>query len=742
MKTKALKFSLLLVVAIVVVVGAARTSLGEQRMQHRRARRSAPYFQSHRNYHQRRHQHIAGRSRQQSNNGSGGGGGGVVPAVVKVVNVISDIGHGAQKVAKKVGKASQPLISHSAAQWRRTVDQHIMPGLNQGLSFVGEKTVEGVDVIAGHVMGTKAAEETSMAVKTLHRALISPNETSSGFFSNHDVISPHEEVSSEPKKKSYLQPPTAGYPYYSTYEAYQHSPDLIQARREYPNSIRLQQPALNRQGDQPFTVEEALYVLGKNILGKNVTDRLFPVAKTLAKGMGHIGDGLSTFGELLPAPVEFGDSALTLLPSSLVVDEDEYTRQQEEAAYEASLLATRPRQGQQTDQRLDSAPKCTTPNGGQGSCRDIQNCPILLADLGTLRKSICFKSLFVPGVCCPDQGGVNQDAALASQNPSQNQQQRPSLPPLNQPPEFIQDDLDVVVQPQGSTKRPKIKLPSLSDLPSTTPRPSPLLQGTLQTIPGSNQECGAAKIPQGRIVGGNTTFEGEHPWMVAIFLHGNNRKEFWCGGILVSKHTIVTAAHCTKDAKKRPFRPNQFTVRVGEWDLSDNDNYVEEFRVVDIQAHPDFKPNGFYNDVALFVLDQPVRFTEYIQPVCLPSGSLLTRDYTGELPVVLGWGTTYYGGEEVSKLRGVALPVWTRSDCDNSYFQPITEVFLCAGFAEGGRDACQGDSGGPLVLYEKQLQRYILLGIVSFGNRCAEPGYPGVYTRVPHFMPWILDKMI
>ena len=69
---------------------------------------------------------------QQSNNGGGGGGGGVVPAMVKVVNVISDIGHGAQKVAKKVGKASQPLISHSAAQWRRTVDQHIMPGLNQG----------------------------------------------------------------------------------------------------------------------------------------------------------------------------------------------------------------------------------------------------------------------------------------------------------------------------------------------------------------------------------------------------------------------------------------------------------------------------------------------------------------------------------------------------------------------------------------------------------------------------------
>jgi len=66
---------------------------------------------------------------------------------------------------------------------------------------------------------------------------------------------------------------------------------------------------------------------------------------------------------------------------------------------------------------------------------------------------------------------------------------------------------------------------------------------------------------------------------------------------------------------------------------------------------------------------------------------------TGALPVALGWGTTHYGGQEVSNLRAVALPVWTNKDCDEAYFQPITDIFLCAGFAEGGRDACQGDSG-------------------------------------------------
>ena len=92
---------------------------------------------------------------------------------------------------------------------------------NPGLSFVGEKAVEGVDVIAGHVMGTKAAEETSMAVKTLHRALISPNETSSRFFPNHDVISPHEEASSEPKAWNVSDISPLSYPVLGMAEAWE-----------------------------------------------------------------------------------------------------------------------------------------------------------------------------------------------------------------------------------------------------------------------------------------------------------------------------------------------------------------------------------------------------------------------------------------------------------------------------------------------------------------------------------------
>ncbi|EAU63323.1 trypsin-like serine protease, partial [Stigmatella aurantiaca] len=65
----------------------------------------------------------------------------------------------------------------------------------------------------------------------------------------------------------------------------------------------------------------------------------------------------------------------------------------------------------------------------------------------------------------------------------------------------------------------------------------------------------------------------------------------------------------------------------------------------------------------------------------------------------------------------------------------ITADQIAAGYAAGGKDSCQGDSGGPLVV--NGASGKILAGVVSWGEGCALPNYPGLYARVSSFQPWI-----
>lgn len=67
---------------------------------------------------------------------------------------------------------------------------------------------------------------------------------------------------------------------------------------------------------------------------------------------------------------------------------------------------------------------------------------------------------------------------------------------------------------------------------------------------------------------------------------------------------------------------------------------------------------------------------------------------------------------------------------------------LCAGYVgEDPKDACSGDSGGPLhVLLNEDPGQYQIVGIVSWGEGCARPNTPGVYTRVNQYLSWIKEN--
>lgn len=90
------------------------------------------------------------------------------------------------------------------------------------------------------------------------------------------------------------------------------------------------------------------------------------------------------------------------------------------------------------------------------------------------------------------------------------------------------------------------------------------------------------------------------------------------------------------------------------------------------------------------------------------------------------------------QLRAAKVPIFNHEKCKNDYqsYNIITDRMICAGFKNGGVDSCGGDSGGPLVNTDDGRQ----VGIVSFGNDCALPNYPGVYARIASARQWIKEQ--
>ncbi|XP_076238844.1 trypsin-7-like [Calliopsis andreniformis] len=229
-----------------------------------------------------------------------------------------------------------------------------------------------------------------------------------------------------------------------------------------------------------------------------------------------------------------------------------------------------------------------------------------------------------------------------------------------------------------------------------------------------------------RIVGGETTRVNEFPWIARL----SYLNKFYCGGTLINDRYVLTAAHCVKG-----FMWFMIKVTFGE-----HDRCLEtapETRYVVKVLTGDFSFLNFENDIALLRLNERVPLGDTIRPICLPT----VRDklYVGTKAIAAGWGTLQEDGKPSCLLQEVDLPIMSLQECRNTKYSPrmITENMMCAGYQEGKKDSCQGDSGGPLIA-EREDRKYELVGVVSWGNGCARPGYPGVYTRVTRYIDWIV----
>ncbi|KAH8342316.1 hypothetical protein KR059_001231, partial [Drosophila kikkawai] len=218
-----------------------------------------------------------------------------------------------------------------------------------------------------------------------------------------------------------------------------------------------------------------------------------------------------------------------------------------------------------------------------------------------------------------------------------------------------------------------------------------------------------------RIAGGELATRGMFPHQVALVIQHSAGALIQCGGSLITKQFVLTAAHCLVDAIGAK-------IYSGATRFADVKDAEEEFLVShkNFIIYPGYLGFGGYNDLALIQLPRKALTSDSVQPIEL-AGEFMNQKFLEGQPVTLtGWGSLGDLKEDTPRedtplLYFLDVEVLDQERCVCHFLPGLVSQrrHLCTD-GKFNRGACNGDSGGPLVLHWHNVS--YLIGVTSFGS--------------------------